>query len=117
MSLLRLCTGDVPIYDHNCNVCKLCMRECTGRKDVHMIFLCEKLHEKRTILWAEVLQSMPRAMRNDVEAMSDEQKYNFLSSGMVTYTPEWCDIYERMIRMVHTICQESRSIILSEMPS
>jgi hypothetical protein len=43
MLLLKLCTGDVPIFDRGSNICKICDRVCDGRKDLHMLFMCDQL--------------------------------------------------------------------------
>ena len=90
--------------------CRLCL---TYEKDTatHILMKCPSLENTRRVMYAKVLDSMPRAMAEDITNMGDGERVNILMNALnCRYNKEWQNIYESIAAWVHESYKERRRL-------
>ena len=84
----------------------------------HIMFHCSSLNGVRDTHINELRRSMPTAMRNEYDQMSNQQKLTYLLSGLNSdkYVPEWQEVYYRISNLVFEIykCRSAKYKELSD---
>ena len=76
------------------SICQLCSNSCR-ETPMHILFKCNALKSLREILLNNIVEAMPRNMSNSFTELNNQDKHNFLISGLHsdTYVHEWCHVY------------------------
>jgi hypothetical protein len=82
-------------------ICGFC--ETSYTYDVsHFLFQCKKYRTMRDIAWPETLNTLPHALKQEVEGMTHYEKTVFIFSGMKSkYIPEFVDVYNVLLEFVY----------------
>ena len=70
----------------------------------HIFFKCAYNNDIRPLLWRNFVDTCPKPMRNDINAMDVTQKTNFIVNGMNgAYTKEWHQIYVQLAKFIYEV--------------
>ena len=102
--------ADTAMYDRSSPMCMLCDKN-VPEYPYHMLFDCDAFDTIRVCQWNNVLNTIPDAMRQDIEHMKSNKKTEFIMSGMhCNYVDEWNEIYQVMIDFCYAIYRERRDL-------
>ena len=75
---------------------------------VHILFECKSFINIRSNLWDSVLNSMPASMAYCVNLQNNDEKLDFIISGMKceTYVEEWSNIYYHIANFIYCMYKE-----------
>ena len=80
-----------------CQLCTLRARE----SPAHVLFECPALQETRHSTWPRLLRTMPTAMSESIQAISNDEKVRqIISCYGGSYIPDWNEIYTSTAQMV-----------------
>lgn len=68
----------------------------------HLLFECKDLRGRREELWGAAKAKVPKALLNDLNRMSTDERTVFILSGFESdYIPEFCDMYSSILLFVY----------------